>query len=69
MKYLLGTISLIYSILVIINPTLNKSSIIFASIFYVAYLIMDNSDENMKVIRTWLENQQNPVKEEEENGL
>lgn len=41
----------------------------FANLFYAAYLIMDNSDENMKVIKTWFENHQNPVEEEEEEKI
>lgn len=60
---------MLHLIFFIIDPVLNKDSIILASIFYTAFIIMDNSDENMEVIKTWLENHENPVEEEEENGL
>lgn len=68
MKYLPLILAFIYIATFIVNPSLNKNALISANIFYAAFIIMQNSDENMKVIKTWLENQQNPVKEEEEDG-
>ncbi len=65
MKYLLIILALIHNAAFAVNPSLNKNSLILANIFYVAFIIMDNSDENMKIIKTWLENQQKPIKEEE----
>ena len=65
MKYLVIILSLIHIATFLVNPSLNKNSLILANIFYVAFIIMDNSDENMEVIKTWLENQQKPIKEEE----